>query len=171
MRSLALSIVLALVPGLSFAQQTAPLPSTVTETYDAWTVNCVSVDAAGEPLERQLCEMSQQLQQQDSGQRVLNVVLQPDGDDANLVILTPFGLLLSGGVQIDVEEGQVAVLAFRTCLPAGCLARGTLTDEEVGLLRRGSIAQIQMTSADEDPFIVEISLAGFTNAWNRLQDS
>lgn len=158
--------VLAVIPTLALAQQAPTRPNSMIETYGAWTLRCVtSEDETG----RQ-CEMGQELSREQDGQRLLSISIQHNGGSAQLVVLAPFGLQLSQGVQMTVAEGQVARIPFQTCLPAGCVARTILDAEPVARLQRGSTVQVEMRTTADEPFAVELSLQGFTAAWTRLQD-
>ena len=66
------------------AQQAGPAPSSLSVTYQDWTVRCATVE--GQP--GQVCEMVQELTQADTGRRVLSVLIRrasgADGDETGL---------------------------------------------------------------------------------------
>lgn len=159
--------VLALTPTWALSQQVATPPNSMTETYGAWTVRCMTPEAADS--ERQ-CEMVQELSREEDGQRLLAISVQDNEGIGQLVLLVPFGLQLSQGVQMTVAEGQVAQIPFHTCMPAGCIARTDLEAEPIARLQRGSTLQVEMRTTADEPFAVDLSLQGFTAAWTRLQD-
>jgi invasion protein IalB len=165
------SIPLALV-GLLLA---APLamaqtPDVMQETYRDWVVRCQIVPAADGVSPTRLCEMAQELSQPETGQRVLTVALQSGPDEqAGLTLITPFGLRLSAGVAIDIDAVRLIQIAFRTCLPQGCVATEVLDKELIDRLTAGTIATAMITSDEGGPPIaIEVSLNGFAAAWTRL---
>jgi invasion protein IalB len=171
----ALLITTALSGPLQAQQATAEAPTSLTETYRDWVVRCATAPSVegqtASPV--RICEMTQELRQQDSGQRVLALsVIQSadDADTASLTLVSPFGLLLSAGIQIEVSEAALLDMAFRTCLPAGCIALSDLTADQIGTLAEGETATVILTDTNGQTLRLDVSLAGFTAAWNRLKE-
>lgn len=160
---------LALGGGETMAQTASEAPTSLTETYGDWVVRCVSPAATeGQPAPARICEMTQELQQQQTGQRVLAVSVQKAESGGRLTVVAPFGLLLSEGVKLSVGETPVAALGFTTCLPAGCIAVSDLEAAALDTLKAGDQAVVEMTDTNAQPVKVNLSLKGFTAAWNRL---
>jgi invasion protein IalB len=114
--------------------------------------------------------MTQELTQQGTGQRVLAISLQSTEAGGRVTVVAPFGLLLSAGLTMDVAEVPLMEAAFRTCLPAGCIVVGDLDQAGVDLLAGGNTAKVRMRSQDGDDLALDVSLTGFTAAWNRLME-
>jgi len=154
------------------SQTTVAAPSSLSETYGQWIVRCATPEVGeGAAPAVQLCEMAQDLYQRDSGQRILAISLQPGtGEGASLTLITPFGLLLSEGITIEVDEAVLLQTGFRTCLPAGCVAVAELDQANVDALAIGQNATVIMTSTNTQQLSITVSLDGFTSAWNRLKD-
>ncbi len=149
--------------------QSADGPSSLTETYQSWRVNCVMPAAIeGQAAPTRICEMMQELRQQNNGQRLLTMALQPAQEGASLTILAPFGLLLSEGVKITVAGEAVAQGGFRTCLPGGCVSIISLTQGALDTFSAGDTATITMLGTNGQEIALAVSLAGFAAAWNRL---
>lgn len=150
--------------------QTTEGPSSLTETYGDWVVRCVAPQAVeGQAAPTQVCEMTQELRQADSGQRVLAVALQSTEAGASLTLVAPFGLLLEAGLQVAVDEEAVTEGRFRTCLPGGCLSVIDLTTDVLDKFAAGNAATVTMRDTSEQDLSLSVSLAGFTAAWNRLK--
>ena len=115
--------------------QSADEPSSVIETYRDWTVRCVPQG------EGRVCQLVQELAQTESGQRVLSFVIDAPAGGAETVsatLVTPFGLKLSDGISVRVDDDQDArVLAFSTCLPIGCVAPIDLDEAALDQFRAG----------------------------------
>ena len=172
-----LAAVLAALPpaaGVLAAEDLAP--TAFTATYGRWTVRCAQAagDGDGESVRR--CAMEQRFLWRDdqSGQdRLLLTVTLAAAKDGGMeaTVLTPFGLLMEPGLRLRADSGRETVLPFRTCLPAGCVARGTLDPKAVRGFRAGAVLHVEADPAGGgDPFRLEGSLDGFSAASARLRD-
>jgi len=146
-------------------------PSSLTESYADWMVRCTTPVAieGGAPAER-MCEMIQELRQPEGGKRVLAISLRPaeGGKSGRATIVAPFGLLLSDGIRLEINETTLFSAGFQTCLPNGCLAGGDLASDAIATLANGEQAKAVMTALNGAPLNVNVPLAGFEAAWNRL---
>lgn len=144
-------------------------PTALSETYQDWVVNCHQVRGADGTATR-LCQMSQELRQQDSNQLVLLISIAANvATTPRATIIAPFGLKLSEGIGLVLAEREIIKAPFDTCLPAGCLAYLDLSPESLDKLRASETVQIVLQPSQSlDSMLVTISLAGFTTAWNRL---
>jgi invasion protein IalB len=162
--SLAAAAALLVTPA---AAQEPPLPggaSSLTETYQDWTVTCRIADAA------KVCAMSQQQTRQD-GQRILTMELRnSDNGVASGVLLLPFGLALDAGVKLQVKDGpSLPPLPFSTCLPVGCVVPLKFDADTITALRGGTSLSITARAHDSTQDVpLSLSLAGFTAALDRL---
>ena len=149
-------------------------PSAFSETYNNWTVRC-AVEQTQEGESVRQCAMEQRFiwQDGDSGERrpLLTVVLTPSPADGGMdaVVVAPFGLLFEPGLRLRADEHEGTTLAFSSCFPDGCIARGPLSPETIWSFRAGTVLHVEAEpAAGGDPFRLEGSLDGFTNASKRL---
>ena len=158
---------------MAAAQQAASeAPTALSETYGDWVVRCATpATVEGQPAPARQCEVTQELRQQDSNQRVMALSLRKgaEADTGALTVVAPFGLLLSAGVLIDVGETPLLELGFQTCLPAGCIALSDMTTEEITAMAAGETAAVVFTDTSNQPLSLNVSLEGFAAAWNRLK--
>lgn len=138
-------------------------PSSLSETYDNWTVACVGQS------EKRRCAFAQQQIQKD-GQRVLAIELTPSDDDGlrgSLVL--PFGLDLEKGASFRIDDLPPGKAShFQTCLPIGCVLALIFTAETTKALRESETLKIGAYASDaqkEVPF--SVSLKGFSQALDR----
>ncbi len=168
-RPLAAAVLAAcLVAGSATAQSNDEGPSQISETYRDWRVICVAAEDGTGTAGRQ-CEMSQQLTLTETGQRVLSLAVQRQPDGApRATFVAPFGLRLADGLVIEVNGAAVQAMGFLTCMPDGCIAAALLEDATMAALRAGTSADIRLTALSGETLAPQVSLLGFTAAWNRL---
>jgi invasion protein IalB len=143
-------------------------PTSLSETYDAWTVRCAS-QQLGENTQR-ICQMSQELLQQETRQRVLTFSIGMTAEGSKATLILPFGLLLSEGVRVQIAEEPVLHGAYRTCLPAGCVAEIEIPKEVIEKLETAETARVLMTANSGQQVNTDVSLKGFKSAYRRLVD-
>ncbi|WP_309085981.1 invasion associated locus B family protein [Chelativorans sp.] len=142
-------------------------PTTLSETYDSWTVQCAN-RSEGEQT-RRVCQMSQELLQQESRQRVLLFAISKEGENAaKATVIAPFGLMLSEGLRIEINETELVRGAYRTCLPAGCVVEFDLPEAAIDQLGAAEAATVFMTANTGQPVTTDISMKGFSAAYQRL---
>ncbi len=141
-------------------------PTSLSETYDSWTVQCAN-QQQGESMLR-VCQMSQKLWQQDTGQRILSFAIGKAEAATKATLVLPFGLLLSEGVRVKIAENEILGADYRTCLPAGCVAEFELSDEVIGELEGTDVASVVMTAISGQEVVTDVSLEGFSAAYQRL---
>ncbi len=113
---------------------TAPEPQRTTATFGDWTLRCQRPEH-GPPV----CEVGQTLF--DKAQPVAQTALgRPNrSDPIRLTILVPVNVTLGSAVRMLGGEGESAApgleLAWRRCVPAGCLADVVPPDEALRRIR------------------------------------
>lgn len=157
---------LALLASPATAQDGTSLPNGATslqEAYEDWVVSC-GLSEAGKH-----CTLSQQ-QTQQNGQRVLAIELAVEGDTVSGSLVLPFGLALAAGAGVQVDEQEQTTVPFGTCLPAGCLVRLSLSEEQVAAMRRGSQLKVRVRpDGSSETAVLTISLKGFSVALDRTR--
>jgi invasion protein IalB len=143
-------------------------PTSLSETYEAWTVQCVSRMEGEQP--QRTCQMSQELIQQESRQRVMMFAIGKAEQAAKATLVLPFGLLLSEGVRVQIGDEDVLQGTYRTCLPAGCVAEIELPKEVIEKFGSAEAASVLMTAISGQQAKTDISLKGFKPAYQRLAE-
>jgi invasion protein IalB len=131
-----------------------------------WTVNCTSGGADEKPV----CRMSQTLFTKETGQRVVAAIIQrkPEGEGYLLTLALPHGLYLPAGVEIWVDEGPRIAGVIETADQSGSYSRLELSSILTDAMRKGATLNIKVTSANRDEIILQLSLAGFAAAIDRI---
>lgn len=140
--------------------------SALNETHGDWRLSCMVT------AEAPRCAISQTLVSEENRQRVLAIELQSAESVVDGVLILPFGLDLSRGAILAIDEAvPLAPLSISTCLPAGCIAPLTLDIEALSTMQSGSILDVEVVTADTGQEVLfSISLSGFTSAIDRMME-
>jgi invasion protein IalB len=89
---------------------------------------------------------------------------------AGATVVTPLGTLLPNGVVLQVDDGEARQYPFAWCSQVGCFSRFGLAESAIEGMKRGKLAKITLISvaAPERPVTLDLSLTGFTDAYNAL---
>jgi invasion protein IalB len=166
--ALALSTMLLTGAGLSTAQaQTASDDAqgkpTATETYGDWSVICRNI-----PQEGKTCAMSQMIKNKE-GQRMLAIELRPAGDKLGGFMVLPFGVAVTKGVRLQIDDQDTRTVDFHTCLPVGCIAPLEFSSSDLKDLRKGKALNVTASIATGGEANGPLSLKGFTKAVERTR--
>lgn len=172
-RAAAGAAALAVLLGFGAFAAAAPAPSAFSATYGKWTVRCAA-ETTDDGADVRRCAMDQRFLWRDerSGEsRQLLTVTLTVGKDGGMeaTVVAPFGLLLAEGLRLRADSAPGTVLAFHTCLPGGCIARGVINARAVAAFRKGKLLHVEAEpAAGGEPFRLEGSLTGFSAAGARL---
>jgi invasion protein IalB len=153
--------------------QSAPAPAapsgppTVTDNKPVgdWTVRCFAVASASP------CDMYEELQQNETHQRVLSVsIAYVPKDDRNVVdIAVPLGVAIASGAVIKTDSYTSPPLGFRRCDQAGCYVEGLMPNEMVAsIAKSGPNASVNIVADDGKAFAIKLSLNGFSGAHDAM---
>ncbi len=163
-----------LLPGLALAQQADPQmqqqmqqQEPETTVYQDWEVACI------ETPQGERCRMQQTLEIQDEQARglFLQATVRREGDQHIIEILVPLGVDLRPGIRMQVDDaGEEMDAGYVTCVQQGCVAGRELNSEQMSALRGGQALTVAFRALhQEQPFVFDVSLMGFTDASNQLQ--
>ncbi len=146
-------------------------PDVTTERYKDWALSC----RQGENSVRR-CSMFQRLVVQDSNQVALNVAIgfleNDEGNRVPVAILTfPLGIYLPGGAELQVDETEPTRLQIERCFRRGCQSGMALDDKHLAQFRAGSTARVRIMQSREQAIDLDVSLSGFSAAFNALEAS
>ena len=136
------------------------------EVHGDWVVNCVITGQNDQA--RKACAMSQEQRDNRTNQRVIAIELQPAQDTGTLMLFLPFGLDLSYGAIMQVDdEAKGAAQPFRTCVPAGCIVAATADGKMLASMRRGTALKVSTKADGGRETTFSLSLNGFASAFDR----
>jgi len=138
------------------------------QTYGAWQVNCVpNAD----------CAMAQ-IGKDSGGTPVLEMVvrkleapLEADGRTAIAVVdfITPLGVVLVSGLELTIDSGRGESAPFQICTEQGCLVREPVDQGLIDRFKKGNNAKVKVVAANQGEVSANLSLSGFTKAYNSLK--
>ncbi|WP_366555635.1 invasion associated locus B family protein [Aquibaculum sediminis] len=153
-------------PALAQGLPTEDVPEAEVEVqqFEDWSLRC-----AGEGGQRR-CELVQPVDDPETGEPVMALVIAPSGPDNVPVawFVMPLGVLLPPGIGLSIDDAEPDRLPIRHCEPGGCLAPLELSDEVQRRLRSGVTLEVLAYDIDEQQVSVPLSLMGFTAGMEAL---
>jgi len=137
--------------------------------YKSWEVACLSDNSN--------CAMAQ-IGKDSSGNPVLEMVLRklPEPLEAGgeiaiavLDVITPLGVVLTEGLALKIDSGKDAVAPFQVCTEQGCLVREPVAEDLISRFKKGNNATVTVVAANQGVVTTQISLSGFTAAYDSLR--
>lgn len=150
-------------------EQTQQPATTVKATHEAWQIVC----DANNP---DTCLMTQ-VGKRGDGQPILRVSLRktpgatgPEGQAIAGVMQmeAPLGVLLPAGIALSIDGREIGRSGYKVCNGRACIASEPLAADFVNQFKQGVNAQLTVVGLNGDEENVQISLAGFTDAYNGL---
>ena len=137
-----------------------PAPSTgQSVTQPEWEKVC------GDVSEQQECHTSRR-RLAATGQPIAQIMIIERGDKKLVQVAVPPVALIQPGLQLKIDEGEATGVKYVVCTPGECLALGEINDEYVGRLKNGGNLFISMLNPQGKPVNFDISLGGFTAAYD-----
>ncbi|OOC48719.1 invasion associated locus B family protein [Thioalkalivibrio versutus] len=138
-----------------------------TTVYQDWEVACIDTPNG------ERCQMQQTLQIQDEQAQglFLQATIRRDGDQHVIEVLVPLGVDLRPGIRMQVDDaGEEMDAGYVTCVQQGCVAGRELNSQQMSSLRGGQALTVAFRALhQEQPFVFDVSLMGFTDASNELR--
>jgi invasion protein IalB len=93
-----------------------------------------------------------------------------EGVVAGVTIVTPLGTLLPPGLALQIDTAEPRQFPFAWCSQVGCFARFGLDAPSIAAFKRGRGGKLTLLSvgAPDRPVVLDLSLTGFTAAFDSL---
>jgi invasion protein IalB len=151
-------------------QQAAPVgaePQLTTAAFGDWILRCVRQTEGS--VTRRICEVSQSLQVQGGQGPVAQVAFGrlERSQPLRLTALLPNNISLPSTVRAlaDENDSQPVELAWRRCLPGGCVAEIEISQAALQRLRTQSdVGRISFKDAGNRDVVLPVSLRGLAQA-------
>ncbi|MEJ6394512.1 invasion associated locus B family protein [Gymnodinialimonas sp. 2305UL16-5] len=150
----------------------------VDETFRDWQIRCIRSQEDDIP---ERCEMFQLLEEENGNPVAefrISVAIEPSEDVvANATIVTPLDTLLSPGLQLQIDDGQPAVVPYAFCQQIGCFVQLSLSADDINAFQNGGDAPVTLVALVRGPngqmggapVPTNASLRGFTAAYENLE--
>jgi len=109
----------------------------------------------------------------ESGLLVVSVaIIEMDGDQRKLMRMSlPYGVALTHGTRMIVDQGAPATAPFVTCLPpvvppGGCIADYEATVDTINRMKKGQVLTVQAIHMNGQPMSPQLDLKDFAKAYD-----
>jgi len=157
----ALAVAASLSAGAAHAQDAAPAQEQpgANVTQPDWEKVCGNIN------DQQECHVSRR-RLAATGQPIAQLMIIERGDKKLVQVAVPPVVLIQPGLQLKIDDGEATGVKYVVCTPGECLALGEINDDYVTRMKRGGTLHIAMLNPQGKPVNFEISLAGFTAAYD-----
>lgn len=151
--------------GASSALAEEPNARTVTEQFKNWRYACVEQGQASR------CEIGQAAVNE-QGQMVSQIIIgkNPEGK-GQVQIIAPLMMDLKAGMQLHVDQQQLADLEYLFCNQGSCVVAELLNNDMLRAMKAGNDMQINIAAISGQTMTITYSLSGFSAAYARLMDN
>lgn len=127
--------------------------------YQGWRLNCPP-----RTLKTGVCVMQQALARKGSNAVVAELNVVPKDKTDMLTVVAPLGVFLIPGVKIDVGSGVEKSVAYKTCLPGGCIATLPIDSGMAQALSQNAGLVVTVATPDGKSVPLNFSLQGYRDA-------
>jgi invasion protein IalB len=169
----------------AWAQDAAtPQPTTSTESYDAWSIECTAVRvpavaadaakkvAAAPETTARICEVAQVYKNQKTGNEVARVAFAYDPKNKGKLvggIRTLVDVSFDKPTQLLDGNKELAKGNFRRCVGTNCFAILDVADDKLALIAKASALSLQFPISDGKLLRIKMSPVGLNNAMRALK--
>jgi invasion protein IalB len=134
--------------------------------YGEWEMRCETPPGAA----KEQCYLSQSVSPEDRPNITLFVIVlkTADGKSRLLRVIAPLGVLLSKGLGLKIDSGEIGHAPFARCLPNGCVAEVDMDDKLIEQLGAGQTATFVIFQTPEEGVGIPMPLSGFKEGFDKL---
>jgi invasion protein IalB len=146
--------------------QTPSREAAVRGTFGAWRMLCEQLPGA----QNEICALFQTVEAADRPNTGLAVFAFRTADQRTNImrVIAPLGVLLTGGLGLQIDDQNIGSTDFVRCWPTGCIAEARLADDLMSRLRNGRQARFIIFMTPEEGVGIPISLEGFAPGFDAL---
>jgi invasion protein IalB len=135
--------------------------------FGEWEMRCETPPGAA----REQCYLTQSVSPEERPNITLYVIAlkTADGKSRLLRVIAPLGVLLSNGLGLKIDSGDLGHAPFARCLPTGCVAEVDMDDKLIDRLSTGQTATFIVFQTPEEGIGIPMPLAGFKEGFDKLQ--
>jgi invasion protein IalB len=143
------------------AAPAAPAAAADTSPQPEWVKLCSKPEGA----EEQVCLITRE-RRATTGQLLAAVTVREVGDKKFMVAAVVPGMLIRPGMQVQIDGANATKAEYTICFPNLCFAEAEINADYVTKLKGGSKLVVTTLSQQAKPVNFDISLAGFTAAYD-----
>ena len=138
----------------------------VRSVHGDWQVRCDSPPGTQENQ----CALVQSVTAEDRPDvGLIIIVVKRAGQNSPLLrVVAPMGVMISAGLGLKIDGGEIGRAGFIRCLPNGCVAEVVMDDELLEKLRGGQTATFIIFQTPEEGIGFPINLKGFGEGLDSL---
>lgn len=133
-----------------------------------WATNCAAVSRSG-PID---CTVEQRVVLKTTGQQLARFQVRVPGSEPRapaMLVQVPLGLSIKAGVHLAIDGQDVSRLEVQTCDANGCYAGAPIAPEMLYALRSGKELTVGFHDLQTKPISVSLQLAGFSDAYAKIE--
>jgi invasion protein IalB len=159
----AITVILAALPVLCGQ---AAAQGAVRSVHGDWQIRCDTPPGA----QGEQCALMQSVQSEERPNIGLTIIiLRPAGTGIHLMrVLAPPGVLLPQALGLKIDDVNVGRAGYVRCLPNGCVAEVTMSEDLIQKLRNGHTATFIVFLTPEEGIGFPVSLKGFGEGFDQL---
>ena len=138
----------------------------VRSVHGDWQIRCDTPPGA----QGEQCALMQSVQSEERPNIGLTIIiLKPAGTSIHLMrVLAPPGVLLPQALGLKIDDINVGRAGYVRCLPNGCVAEVTMSEDLIQKLRNGHTATFIIFLTPEEGIGFPVSLKGFGEGFDQL---
>jgi len=137
------------------------------EVNNKWLVSCNNQTPSGDLN----CTMSQSIIDANTRKRIVSVRIESINQKNIMTINMPHGLYLPSGLSVNVDSEQGVNLKYVTADANGSYAEFELSELILTSMKKGKLINIKVQSRSLDKLNLQLSLDGFTKAYEIYKNS
>jgi len=137
-----------------------------------WITNCSSVSTDSEKI----CTLERSMfVDQNLRNKLVTIIMQTrsSSKDIQFTLISPLGTLTQQGVKIGFDEKLLNenAYAFNVCQQLGCVTSFKIENDILNRFKKGNNLDLEYVSTNNQKIKIKFSLAGFTDAFKRIEQS
>jgi len=150
--------------GLSFVSP-SNAQGVVRSDHGTWQIRCDNKSGPGVDI----CALMQSVTAKNNPNIGITIILQKHKNNKTILrVQAPLGVLLPGGLGLNVDGKDLGRTTFLRCLPSGCLADVPLEKKILKLFKSGKKATFVVFETPKKGIGLPVSLTGFTAGFKAL---
>ena len=155
-----------LLSSVAFSQHVYANNQTVSEPRKpVWSVDCNNHTSP----DQLTCLMQQTVFAGKTNRRIFSATIRKVRDKHLLILALPHGLNLLEGVKVSIDSGEAKTYPIHTADINGAYANIVLTDDMSDSMRAGNILSLNVMASSANAIELQLSLAGFSAAYDLLR--